>query len=441
MDSPYQPLPGFRDFAPRDRLLSRYLFEAWTRVATRYGFSEYEAPILERAALYLKKSGGELSGQLFRFTDKGDRDVVLRPELTASLARIVADQQRDYAKPLKWFEIGRCFRYEKPQRGRLREFYQFNADIMGETSVGADAELIALSIDVMRELGFQPGEFVVRLSDREAWATFCRENGVAAGQLDAFLQIVDKIERDPEVKLRERLQAFGLELETIREFIASPDTSRSENLAAVLADLETRGLAQFAEIDLSIVRGLAYYTGVVFEVFDARKSLRARSQGADVTTPSSSVISDGSVDLPAAGFAIGDCCHHVISSNETPHALAAIRSQEALRSQDKACDVSSSSSPTNRNNSDAHRPGFETPQRRNPAVTLTIRSAPTKSRQAIQGQAEQIGRPTLPSSWEMNSPNSQLKNLNSPDRGIDRTECRSDRDSENPTSPSLTVHC
>jgi histidyl-tRNA synthetase len=320
MGSPYQPLPGFRDFAPRDRLLSRYLFEAWTRVATRYGFSEYEAPLLESAALYLKKSGGELSGQLFRFTDKGDRDVVLRPELTASLARIVADQQRDYPKPLKWFEIGRCFRYEKPQRGRLREFYQFNADIMGEASAGADAELIALSIDVMRELGFQPGEFVVRLSDREVWGTFCRENGVAAEQLDAFLQVVDKIERDPEAKLRERLQAFGLELETIREFIASPDTNRSENLVAILDDLETRGLAQFAEIDLSIVRGLAYYTGVVFEVFDASKSLRSVAGGGRYDSLIS-IITDDSTDLAATGYAMGDC---VIAEliKETPQALA-----------------------------------------------------------------------------------------------------------------------
>ena len=136
MGSSYQPLPGFRDFAPRDRLLSRYLFEAWERVARRYGFSEFEAPIVESAELYLKKSGGELSAQLFRFEDQGGRDLVLRPELTASLARIVAAHQRDYPKPLKWYEIGRCFRYEKPQRGRQREFYQFNADILGESSPG-----------------------------------------------------------------------------------------------------------------------------------------------------------------------------------------------------------------------------------------------------------------------------------------------------------------
>ncbi len=333
MGSPYQPLPGFRDFAPRDRLLCRYLFEAWTAVATRYGFSEFEAPIVESADLYLKKSGGELSEQLFRFQDKGGRDVVLRPELTASLARIVAATQRDYPKPLKWFEIGRCFRYEKPQRGRLREFYQFNADILGESSPGADAELIALAIDVMRELGFQSGEFVVRLSDRQAWLEFCRARGIRDDRLDLFLQVVDKIERDPEEKLRERLQPFGLELETLRSFIAD-DTNRSENLTAVLADLATRGLAGFVEVDLSIVRGLAYYTGLVFEVFDSGKALRSVAGGGRYDSLLS-IITDGSTDLSATGYAMGDC---VIAEliKQTPQALLRFQTWQQRQA---TCDV------------------------------------------------------------------------------------------------------
>ena len=227
MGSNFQPLPGFRDFPPREHQLSRYLFEAWARIARRYGFSEYEAPILESADLYLKKSGGELGEQLFRFDDKGGRDIVLRPELTASLARIAAAEQRGYSKPLKWFEIGRCFRYEKPQRGRLREFYQFNADILGETSPAADAELIALSIDVMRELGLEEEDFSVRLSDRGAWLDFCQDHEVAPSRVDEFLQIVDKIERDPEEKLRARLRAFEIELEVVRSFIEDGNASCS----------------------------------------------------------------------------------------------------------------------------------------------------------------------------------------------------------------------
>ncbi|MDA1005054.1 MAG: ATP phosphoribosyltransferase regulatory subunit, partial [Verrucomicrobia bacterium] len=253
MAFPFQALPGFRDFAPRERSLCTYLFEAWSRVAGRYGFSEYEAPILESAELYLKKSGGELGQQLFRFEDQGGRDIVLRPELTASLARIVGEQQRDYPKPLKWFEIGRCFRYEKPQKGRLREFYQFNADILGEASPAADAELAALAIDVMLELGFRPGEFVVRLSDRAVWREFCQNNNIAPDQLDAFLQVVDKLERDKPEVADQKFAEFGLTRQTVCDYAANPGNA-SPAIRAVLLDLKQRGLDHLVEVDLSIVR-------------------------------------------------------------------------------------------------------------------------------------------------------------------------------------------
>ncbi|MDG2486605.1 MAG: histidine--tRNA ligase [Roseibacillus sp.] len=334
MASNNQPLPGFRDFPPRERLQSRYLFETWNRVARRYGFSEYEGPILESADLYLKKSGGELGEQLFRFEDKGGRDVVLRPELTASLARIAAAQQRDYPKPLKWFEIGRCFRYEKPQRGRLREFYQFNADILGEASPAADAELIALSIDVMRELGFDEEQFSIRLSDRQAWINFAKDHGIEASQLDSFLQVIDKIERDPDEKMKEKLKPFSVELEEVRSFISSAGDSCSENLSEVLNDLRARKLDRFVEIDLSIVRGLAYYTGVVFEVFDSGKKLRSVAGGGRYDTLVS-IVTEGSSELTATGYAMGDC---VISEliKEVPSAL--IQYQAWLQTQ-ATCDI------------------------------------------------------------------------------------------------------
>ncbi len=159
----FQTLPGFRDFPPRECAIRNYLTSTWASVARQHGFVEYETPVLEDTALYLKKSGGELSTQLFRFEDQGGRDVTLRPEVTASLARLAAAKQREFPKPLKWFEIGSCFRYEKPQKGRGREFIQFNADILGESSVAADAELIALAIETMLALGFRDGDFVVRV--------------------------------------------------------------------------------------------------------------------------------------------------------------------------------------------------------------------------------------------------------------------------------------
>ncbi len=313
----FQTLTGFRDFRPEDCAVRNYLFEIFREVARRYGFVEYETPILESTDLYLKKSGGELSSQLFRFEDQGGRDVTLRPEVTASLGRLVTACQRDYPKPLRWFEIGQCFRYEKPQKGRTREFYQFNVDLLGESCAAADAELVALSIDLMRELGFEEGDFVIRLSDRAYWQNFGEAKGLSEEQTAELLQIVDKLEREKPERTEEKLSALGLTSAEIKEAIENP-ASLGENLESVISEMEARGMKDFIEVDLSIVRGLAYYTGVVFEVFDAKKSLRAVAGGGRYDTLITA-LSDGKVDLPAAGFAIGDVViRHLIE--ETPHA-------------------------------------------------------------------------------------------------------------------------
>ncbi|MFZ9938121.1 MAG: histidine--tRNA ligase [Luteolibacter sp.] len=313
----FQALPGFRDFIPRECAIRNYLFETWRSVARRCGYVEYESPVLEDTGLYLKKSGGELSAQLFRFEDQGGRDVTLRPEVTASLARLVAEHQRHFPKPLKWFEIGQCFRYEKPQKGRGREFHQFNVDILGEGGPAADAELIALAIETMLAFGFVEGDFVVRVSDRQAWIDFATARGVTEENIPDFLNIVDKIEREKPEVLAQRLAAYQLTPDQIRAFIADPGNS-SAAYEAIRADLDARGFGGFVELDLSIVRGLAYYTGVVFEVFDSKKSMRAGAGGGRYDTLVAT-ISDGSVDLPATGFAMGD---YVIRNliEETPHA-------------------------------------------------------------------------------------------------------------------------
>ena len=329
----FQSLPGFRDFRPEDCAVRNYLFRTFREVARRYGFLEYETPLLEPTELYLKKSGGELSSQLFRFEDQGGRDITLRPEVTASLGRLASTLQRNYQKPMRWFEVGQCFRYEKPQKGRTREFYQFNVDLLGESNSGADAELIALSIELMRELGFQSGDYVIRLSDRSYWQAFGEKKGLSEEQTAELLQIVDKLERNKPGVTEENLSSLGLTSDEVKTAIEQPE-ALGENLDNILANLEARGMRDEVEVDLSIVRGLAYYTGVVFEVFDARKSLRAVAGGGRYDTLISS-LSDGSVDLPAAGFAIGDVViRHLIE--ETPHAAA--KMQEALEA-DKACEV------------------------------------------------------------------------------------------------------
>lgn len=330
----FQALPGFRDFIPSECAVRNYLFETWRSVARRCGYLEYESPILEDTALYLKKSGGELSAQLFRFEDQGGRDVTLRPEVTASLARLVAEHQRNFPKPLKWFEIGQCFRYEKPQKGRGREFHQFNVDILGEGGPPADAELISLAIETMLAFGFVAGDFVVRVSDRNAWIGFAKQHGVTDDAIPDFLNIVDKIEREKPEVLTQKLAVFSLTPEQVKAFIANPQNA-SAAYDAIVEDLRMRGLADFVELDLSIVRGLAYYTGVVFEVFDSKKSMRAVAGGGRYDTLVAT-ISDGAVDMPATGFAMGD---YVIRNliEQTPH--AAMQMEAWLQRQAAACDV------------------------------------------------------------------------------------------------------
>ena len=204
-----QSLPGFRDFLPDDCAKRNYIFSRWREVARRYSFVEWEGPPLEQTELYKKKSGAEIVEQLFNFTDKGEREVALRPELTPTLARVVAAHEREFKKPLKWFSIGQFFRYEKQQRGRLREHFQLNCDIIGEKDLGADIELIALCIDVLCGFGFTEKDFVVRISDREFWTDFFRGQAVPVERWDELLQVIDKSEREPREKTAEKLGDVG----------------------------------------------------------------------------------------------------------------------------------------------------------------------------------------------------------------------------------------
>jgi histidyl-tRNA synthetase len=315
-----RPLPGFRDFYPEDCARRGYVLDGWRRVARRYGFVEMDGPVLESMELYAKKneSGAEILGQLYNFQDRGERDVALRPEMTPTLARMVIAKERAYRKPMKWFSTSNFFRYERQQKGRLREFIQFNADLIGDGSTAADAESVALTIDLLREFGFTKDDFVIRLSDRQAWIDFLTARGVV--DTKAVLAIIDKIEREPEESLNAKLAAAtngGLTVAALREFIAA---GSPEHFAPLLEQLDARGLREFVEIDLSIVRGLAYYTGVVFEAFDKGKSMRALAGGGRYDNLLAD-LSDGAVKLPAIGFGMGD----VVLGNlieETPHTRA-----------------------------------------------------------------------------------------------------------------------
>ena len=314
-----QLLPGFRDFYPEDCARRNYILSRWREVARRYGFVEYDGPVLEPYELYQKKSGGELVGQLFDFVDKGGRHVAMRPEMTPTLARMVAARERDFKKPLKWFCIPQFFRYEKQQRGRLREFYQLNCDIIGEAAPSADAELLAVLIDLLRSFGLQKEDFVVRVSDRNAWTQFAGARGVAPERLLDFLAVIDKLERAPREETARKLADFGVSIEAVEQFLEDP-AAEATGLKTLTEDLAARGLDGFVELDLRIVRGLAYYTGFVFEVFDRNKKERALAGGGRYDKLLS-LMSDGKVGLPALGFGMGDVVLDTLL-RETPAAAA-----------------------------------------------------------------------------------------------------------------------
>jgi len=314
-----QALPGFRDFYPEELALRNTIFATWRDVARRYGFQEYDGPPLEPLELYTAKSGEEIVQQLYAFDDKGGRKVALRPEMTPTLARMVSARAQALKKPIRWYSMPQLFRYERQQRGRLREHFQLNMDIIGEAGPLADAELIAAAVDVMRAFGLGPGDVKARVSDRRVLRALLQGQGLADAQLPAAFAVIDKAERQradaPAEVAGERLgkREVNLALEVARlrgvdavraalgkvkggDEVGQPLTDAVDALAAM-------GLGDFVEVDLTIVRGLAYYTGIVFELFDTGKELRAICGGGRYDGLLKAL---GGIDLPALGFGMGD---------------------------------------------------------------------------------------------------------------------------------------
>jgi histidyl-tRNA synthetase len=331
-----QVLTGFRDLFPADCARRNFVLARWREVARRYGFVEFDGPTVEPLALYEKKSGGELVGQMFTVgatADPGAIKGALRPEMTPTLARMVAARERDFRKPMKWFCVPNFFRHERPGRGRLREFYQLNCDILGDASPAADAELLAVLIDMLRGFSLGAEDFVVRISDRRAWMNFAAAHGVGEERAPELLGVIDKLERTPPEETAQRLAAFSVTLDEVRAFIAQPGDAAAP-LEVILGDLDARGLGGFAEVDLTIVRGLAYYTGIVFEVFDRRKKERALAGGGRYDDLLS-IMSDGRVAMPALGFGMGD----VVLGNLIDDTPAAKAQLEAWIAREHACDL------------------------------------------------------------------------------------------------------
>jgi histidyl-tRNA synthetase len=291
----FQALPGFRDFYPPEMALRRHVEGAWHAAARAAGFEEIDGPPLESLELLKAKSGEAIVEELYAFTDKGGREVALRAELTPTVARMVAARAASLKKPVKWYAVPQLFRYQRQQRGRLREHIQWNVDIFGASELGADAELLAVAVDALRRLGLGPDEVSVRASHKTLAETKLRELGCK--DLEQGLRLIDKDLLDTE-HAKGILDAKALA--ELKRWLDDPSGEELEDLRAALDDL---GVASYLVVDKRIVRGLAYYTGLVWEIFDRKRSLRAVAGGGRYDTL---VERLGGPPMPALGFGMGD---------------------------------------------------------------------------------------------------------------------------------------
>jgi histidyl-tRNA synthetase len=316
----FQSLPGFRDFFPAEFTARHHIATAWRETAHRYGFEEYDGPPLEPLELYKEKSGDEIVDQLYTFVDKGGRHVALRPEMTPTLARMVGERGRSLPKPIRWFSVPQLFRYERTQRGRLREHFQWNVDILGESDIAADAEVLAVALEGLAALGLGAEDVVARVNDRRLLERLLTESGVTPERLGSAYSAIDKMGREEPARTRQRLQEGGgldeasadrildllglgltdLAAELGRDAIIGPELERLRAYFSLLDDL---GWSEHIRFDPSIVRGLAYYTGTVFEIFDRAGELRAICGGGRYDNLLAAV---SDLEMPAVGFGMGD---------------------------------------------------------------------------------------------------------------------------------------
>ena len=312
-----QGVRGTRDFYPEDMRLRNWLFDNFTNASLLHGFEEYDAPVLEYEELYTRKQGEEITQQLYSFQDKGNRKVALRPEMTPSLARMVMARAGGLPMPIKWFSIPQCWRYERTQRGRGREHYQWNVDIWGTTEISADAELISVLVTFFEGIGLTAKDIVIRVSSRKVLEEVL---GFLDMEGDIFAQtciIVDKMDKLSSDVIEDQLSNLGhdskvvMTIQTvlgIKDMNSLKEALKDESVAVselnLLFDaIDSYGISEWVEFDASIVRGLAYYTGAVFEAHDRTGEFRAICGGGRYDKLLSTL---GGKDLPATGFGFGD---------------------------------------------------------------------------------------------------------------------------------------
>lgn len=311
------PLRGTRDFFPEDMRLQNWLFANFRDAARKFGFEEYDAPILESEELYIRKAGEEITAQLYNFEDKGGRRVTLRPEMTPSLARLILQKGGSLTLPAKWFSIPQCWRYERTTRGRRREHYQWNVDIFGVPGVTAEAELLAVIVTFFKQLGLNENDLKIRVSNRKLLQSVLAALDIPDEKFAPVCVLVDKLEKLPREAIEADMAALDIKpavvdriIETLSvrsldelEKVLDGDFPVIEELKTLFNLAEAYGYSDWLSFDPSIVRGLAYYTGTVFEAFDTAGTLRAICGGGRYDRLLSTF---GGKDIPACGFGFGD---------------------------------------------------------------------------------------------------------------------------------------
>ncbi|MBJ36832.1 MAG: histidine--tRNA ligase [Euryarchaeota archaeon] len=312
-----QGVRGTRDFYPEDMRIRNWLFDNFQSAARSHGFEEYDSPVLEHEELYTRKQGEEITQQLYNFEDKGGRSVALRPEMTPSLARMVMARAGALPTPIKWFSIPQCWRYERTQRGRGREHYQWNVDIWGSDAIQADAELLSVLVSFFEGVGLNADDLVIRISSRKVLEEVLGSLGISGDAFAATCIIVDKMDKLPAETVEQQLSEQGLNSDAIAVIQSTLGLSDLDSLASALGEdseavaelatlfdlVDAYGIADWIAFDASVVRGLAYYTGPVFEAHDRAGKLRAICGGGRYDRLLSSL---GGNDMPATGFGFGD---------------------------------------------------------------------------------------------------------------------------------------
>ncbi len=312
------PVKGTRDFYPEVKFNQDFIFKAWEKVSKKFGYENFDGPLLEPADLWRLKSGNEIPDQMYVFKDKGNREVAIRPELTPTLARMVAAKSKGIARPIKWYTIGRCWRYERAQAGRLREFWQLNVDCLGSESMQLDAEVIVTAIEIMRNFGLNEKDFYIRLGNRQLIESLILSTGVKKEQLKDVSRLIDKLDKIGEEKFKLSLKdlkmsdssinklwdMLKLKIEKIDD--KSLDAKGKEGLSKIkelLKYIKFYGLEKYVEFDPSIMRGFDYYTSTVFEVFDRSKKFRAIAGGGRYDN----LVKDfGGDEVSGVGYGMGD---------------------------------------------------------------------------------------------------------------------------------------